>query len=472
MLERNRPFIKVDVTENINQKFDTINQKIGEHDVQLAQTEQELIEIRNSKADKKTLSSFSGLATALEMNNASFAIQVLGDSTGNENWEWVYKFSQWLTDNYQGFNVIYRLWSDSMKSYQSPISLRTISPTYVGGGTNTRTYSTSETITGDIDISVKMELPNWTNGATTTPVSRFGSVESERSWYFSVLNDGKLRFIWTPNGSGANLKVHTSTESVPFLNGETGWVRVAFDADNGTGGCTAFFYTSVNGVTWNTLGAPVTLSEVATLNPVTYPYELGGRGQIGEILPSGGKIYEVYVKNGIDGFTTVPVMPDLWEARSNGLSHKVYGSPTLTIVNGSHPGSNLAYLSNHVRRMTPNYGQSIVFISNSHNQGASINERYRNEYAAFVDSVQERIPYVPIVAIAQNPQQTGAIFHKEHAIRRKNIYEVARRKGLEVLDVFSAFPDDFSAYMMDSVHPNELGQDLWCDVVIKELRYV
>lgn len=435
------------------QKIDT---EIGKVATQLAQ-----------KAGKKSISSFNGLATALDIRLFSTALQVLGDSTGNETFEWVYKLALWIKEKYPTWNVNYRLWSDALNNYGGPTVINTSSDgvTSIGGGTQTRIFKTSRQITGDIDIGVKMKMTDWTPATTVTPIARFISLANERAWYISVMPDGKLRFIWTPDGT--TLKLHTSSVVIPFKDGDTGWIRVAFDADNGANGCTAKFYTSTDGITWTQLGTDITLAEIAVINNAS-DLELGGRTQSGEVLPSGNLIYESFVRDGIDGENIVPSMPDLWQDRGNGASHSVIGAPTLTIVNGSHPGSNLTYLSESTRfvKLTPNFGQSVIIVSNSHNEGHVINEEYRNKYNAFIDQINTRFEGLPIVVIAQNPQKSAALTSKPHAMRRVNIYEIARTKNLEVADVYSVFPlNNLDPYMLDNIHPNASGQDLWLELI-------
>ncbi|MCI3922430.1 SGNH/GDSL hydrolase family protein [Paenibacillus sp. TRM 82003] len=434
-----------------------------------------LIRSLEEEVDKgfKTLASFGGFAAALQMENTSLALQVLGDSTGNDTTDWVYLLSEYLSAEHPDWYVRYLLWSDTIQDYEVPVQLSNPSAGVVriGGGSQTRYLPNSEIqhVGGDIDIRTKLKMPDWTPSSTVTPIARFFATAAERSWFFSIETDGKLSLTFTPDGS--TLTTATSPNPVTFSNGDIGWIRVWLDVDNGSGGWTATFYQSTDGVNWTSLLSHVTSSGTTSLNDATGVYEIGGRTQNGQVLPSGAELYEVDIRNGNNGFSVAPRMPDLWFDRLNGASHSVSGAPTLTIVNGSHPGANLSYLndSTRVKKMTPNYGQSVAILSDSHNEGAAIGGYFRGLYASFIDSVAARFPNVPIVATAQNPELNTISGYLQHAIRRQNIFEVARTKNIEVLDVYEAFMPDPSPYLSDGVHPNLAGSQLWRDVIIDAL---
>jgi len=463
-LDEIQDFLNDTMTVEVDAHLAETTQKFSEVDA-------DLIEINTDLENKKyKVSALAGLSLQLDMENRSCAMQVLGDSTGDGSTDWVYLLADWLADNYPDWNIVYRLWSDASQNYLAPAIFNDPAAglTKIGGGTNTRIYPIASTvhIVGDMDIAVKLSLPDWSPSVAVTPVAKYNSTAGTRGWYFSILTDGKLSFIWSNDGTALN--THTSTVALSFIADAVKWVRMTYDADNGAGGSNVTFYTSDDGITWSQLGDVVTVAVTGGVFDYATDYTIGGRGINGEVLSTGGYIYELYVKDGIDGHCIVPVMPDLWNDRGTGLSHVVSGAPTLTIVNGSKSGANLAYLGDttRIKKLTPDYGQSVVFLSDSHNEGYNINKFFRVAYAAMIDTIANRLPQVPTVAIAQNPQLPASPMYKEHAVRRANIFEVAKIKGCEAIDVYGAFPADPTPYMADSVHPNADGSTLWRDTII------
>lgn len=73
------------------------------------------------------------LVSTLRRGSSDAVLTVLGDSTGNETVEWVYRLSVWLGQNFPAYTVIYRLWNDATQAYGSPETIQT--------GTGPRAFS-------------------------------------------------------------------------------------------------------------------------------------------------------------------------------------------------------------------------------------------------------------------------------------------------------------------------------------------
>lgn len=134
----------------------------------------------------------------------------------------------------------------------------------VGGNVATTPDSAALSITGDIDIKVYATLPDWTPASSTPFVSKYGET-STRSYVFSLLSDGRLRFIITPDGTTGSQLDHFSTVATGITDGTPKWIRVTCDVDNGSSQRVVKFYTSDNGTTWTQLGDTITAAGATSI---------------------------------------------------------------------------------------------------------------------------------------------------------------------------------------------------------------
>lgn len=164
-------------------------------------------------------------------------------------------------------------------------------------------------ITGDIDIRVDVAPALWGDlradlSGFTDLVTKYGA-SGQRSWYFGLTETGNLILFWSADGTAVPRA--QSTVPVPFVPGQRGTVRVAFDVNNGSGGNTATFYTSTTpGVygPWTQLGDPVVQTGTTSIFNSTAPIEIGTDSP--SVLAR--RYYAVQVRNGIDG--TIVADPD------------------------------------------------------------------------------------------------------------------------------------------------------------------
>lgn len=270
---------------------------------------------------------------------------------------------------------------------------------------------------------------------------------------------------------GTALTTMTVIGSPTATDGDTLWMRWVFNPNDGAGNRTLAAYQSPDGVTWTQIGATVTTAGAVTLfDNSTVGYSLGGEAA-GTNAP-GATIYEVQIRDGLNGPSVVPLLPDLWppNAVSTANTVAVTGAPVLTFVNGSHPGANLAYWSDTARldKATPPLGQKATLVSLSHNQGVSFGADFLTAYESLRTAVEARLPGAPTVVITQNPQKAASVGANQHAQRRLDLIGHARQKGLGLIDTYRAFLDygDWATDLMsDDIHPNAAGEDLWRDTV-------
>lgn len=421
-----------------------------------------------------TFTAFGALKSALTAAATSCAIQVLGDSTGNDSFEWPYKLGESIGALNPAWTVQTRVWDDATQQYAAPITIQTgtAAARYLDCATGTTGRRLDPTVTthvsGPLDVRVKVNVTDWTPASSVNFCGRT-STDPNRGWYVGILaTSGNPFFAFTPTGLAANLVVKSATASTGFADGSTNWLRYVFIPDNGASGYDVKFYTSADGITWTQLGSTVTTAGATALyNNSAIGYECGG---VAGGTSSGLDLYEVQIRDGIDGPNIVPALPDLWP-RYSSAGATIAGAPILTIVNGSHPGAAIAYLGDATRlpKMTPDYGQLVTILSDSHNETLYVGPAWTAKYDTWRAAVETNVPGSPIVILTQNPETSGFTWYQEHARRRVELLGYARQKHIDVIDTYQAFLDASwpGALMTDTVHPNTAGQIVWRDAILR-----
>ena len=152
--------------------------------------------------------------------------------------------------------------------------------------------SAAVSITGDIDIRVKVAMDDWTPAAIAGLSDKRGAA-GDRSWYWRLVTTGFMDFRWSVDGTAET--VIGTTAAVGASDGQVLWMRVTLDVNNGAGGNDVKFYTSSDGVIWTQLGATVTTAGVTSI------FDSSAAWGIGDINAIAGKVYSAELRNGIDG---------------------------------------------------------------------------------------------------------------------------------------------------------------------------
>lgn len=421
---------------------------------------------------------FAAVSESLK-SGRSAAVQLQGDSTGNASYEWYYLLTQWLRDQNPTCHVKYKLWNDTTQAYDGWTVVQAGAAgerhAVFLGANITRTFYTPQTaiphIGGDIDIRARLAMDDWTPAATAGIVTRYGAAGA-RAWKLSINTAGAIDFTWTTDGTTNIQKVGTA---LGFADGTEGWVRVTLDVDNGQGGYTWKAYKSTDGVAWTEVGSSVTTTGGATsIFDAAQEYEIGGRGFAGEAWA--GKMYEVQIRDGIDGKIVNAQPIDSWRPRGVSgtyVAGTFGGSPTLYVLNGSNPGAAHGYFTDAARhpKMVHPYTGSLLFQSCSHNDGDNTGNTYLAARDSWLDLNDARVPGSQTVIVTQNPQQApiGDDLINNHARRRLLLMSWAARKGIATIDTYKAFREDsrgLSALLeTDGIHPNTVGSQLWADTV-------
>lgn len=426
---------------------------------------------------------FGPIDAALDAGGAA-AIQIQGDSTGNATDEWVYMLGQWIAARHPLAHVKYALWSDANQGYDPWAVLQAgageVHAPFVTASTRTMSMAQAEVphIGGDIDIRVRASLTDWTPASTMTLVSRYGSAGA-RAWRLAVNTSGGIDFLWTTDGT-TNIQKVTGTP-LGFTDGSEGWVRVTLDVDNGGGGYSWRGYKSTDGTTWTEIGSSVTATGGATsIFNATQEYEIGGRGSTGELLT--GKIYEVQIRDGINGKIVNPQPITAWMPRiasGSFVAGTFGGGATLYVLNGSHPGAAASYLADTTRHplMVRPFPGCLNFQSCSHNDGSSFRGAYVTTRDAWLALTEARAPGSQTVILTQNPEVSpieSPLIHA-HAERRRLLKMWAARRGLALVDTWQAFVDHVGGaatlIAADGVHPTPSvgdgtrGEDVWLKAI-------
>lgn len=415
----------------------------------------------------------TGVAAALYRGHTT-CIQVSGDSTADATDEWFAELGRKLVTRYPQYNLMWRKWNDATQRYDAPQTL-------IAGpnGDSRVTFNTGQliyrasSITGDTDIRVRARPTSWTSG-TQTFSSKWTATTGGRGYLFRINPTGTLSWAWSADGA-ATVATVASTAPVPFANGTDGWVRVAFDVDNGAAGNTVTFYTSVDGTTWTQLGTPVITAGITSVFNSSAPYQAGGYSYP-PLNPLSGDIYWTEVLNGINGPSVIPPLLNQWEQTSSPDTDTILytGSPTLLLLCGSQSGQNIAYLGDPARvgKLFSPHGQQLVILSTGHNEGDKTAQDWFTAYSAWITNIKSLTPYTPILLLTQNPTK-APVTAGRIAIRAQRGSHIlalaAATAGVYGVDTYPAFTDIATQINADGIHPVPAGSLLWAQYLDTKL---
>jgi len=434
--------------------------------------------LSNTTAELEGNKSYSPLEVALTEHMRSCSIQVLSDSTANSVNEWPTILGGLIATQYEDWNVEIRFWNDATQDYDSARMIQEgiMGPRYLDCSTGTITRcippAYSPYLSGIIDVRMKLSLGDWTPGSLTPLAGKSGGDE-KCGWYIGISNIGRPFFTYSTDGDNNTLTQVTSNCAPNVQDGVPTWIRWVFTPDDGSGNNTLETYQSIDGVTWSMLGNTITTAGVLTIYNNTCGYEVGGVASgIGD---STAKIYEIQIRDGLNGPIVAPIMPDNWQPFLATSSAVCSGAPTFTIFVGSYPGATCAYLSDNTRikKLAPPCGQCITIISVSHNEGANFGRSFIESVEILKSTVLAQIPMSPVVLLTQNPQTIVAEGYREQANRRLDLIIYSEANNLRLIDVYKELVDYGEKWptdlMKDPVHPNTTGQAIWAATVYNAL---
>ena len=158
-------------------------------------------------------------------------------------------------------------------------------------------------ITGDIDIRMRVSMDDWTPAAIQAPMSKYGAT---KSWIVYVNTNGTIGWQFSPDGTADVQKASTAAPVVS--NFAAIWLRVTMDVDNGAGGYDVKYWTAADqadipaAASFTQLGATVTTATATQIFDSGAAVCVSNYGNPNDgAYPFGGKVYRTAIYNGIDG---------------------------------------------------------------------------------------------------------------------------------------------------------------------------
>lgn len=146
--------------------------------------------------------------------------------------------------------------------------------------------SVATSITGDIDLRLKVALDDYSPVAAQILLAKYATANA---YQLQLQTTGTLRLLL--NGAAAGV----STVAIPTANGATVWLRATWRQSDGR----VQFFTGADGSTWTQLGADSS-AVVASINDTADATEIGAWNS-GANNPTAGRFFRVQILNGIDG---------------------------------------------------------------------------------------------------------------------------------------------------------------------------
>lgn len=408
-------------------------------------------------------------------------IQVIGDSTGNENTEWVYLLAGKIATAYPNHNIKYALYDQPNSKYGAWVDIQHYGEDrhlVVANVTNGETNFIADADvlktapSGDLDIRLCVALDDWQQ--TGNPFL-FTKYESVGHYCCGVrLMSNKIYLTWTTDGTTA-IQRDTGIDTTSWIDGEKRWIRVTLDVDNGSSGNTVTGYTSTDGQTWNA-GIPVVTAGVTSVFvDTTANYRLGsyysGSGK------AFGKYYEFYFCDGINGINLMPQPIEAFRSPVAAIFACSFGgTPTVYIFNASVSGSGITEWNNatYVKNAIPITQGALLLISLGHNDTNERSASYITKLDSFIALVNAKITAANVSLITQNPIISPQNYIIDRSIRRRILMNWAYGKGFKVIDTYNKFVLDSRGLSellsVDGLHPNTNGEILWADTVYNDIK--
>lgn len=412
------------------------------------------------------------------LSGMSQTINIIGDSTGNSTNEWVYLYAQKLANDFATtHNVEYRLIDPTSKKWQEVIDINSAGEKRhilsTGDDNGYQIPHSSVDYTGS-DLDVRVQFSSTALGAadTQTFVSKFGG-GGNRCWRMYKGVSGDLAFDVTEDGSTLITYFTTFDVADYASDGGVKFIRVVFDADNGSAQNELTVYTSTDdGVTWSQVYNSTKAGTVSLFQDATRDFEIGSRGNDSNVFD--GKFYQVQFMDGIDGHNLFPVLfEDIQQANLSPIGQSIAGFPSIKIYNSSISGfSTSDYDLTLLERAIVVTDNPIIIISLSHNEGKQIGKNLHTAFDGIITNILTLVSNPNIIFLTQNPKGDSETFQLEHEIRRGNICSYAYSNGFDVIDTYSEFERQFDAGVsfydlidVDDIHPSNAGSQLWADTV-------
>jgi hypothetical protein len=382
------------------------------------------------------------------------------------------------------------MWDTTIDDYGTPVVLQAASgPRYAQTSTlglGRFTATPPPFASGNLDLRIKVAPDAWVSAADQTLISRgykivSGTDSSYFQFGFNLRASGKLiLLLGNPDGTPWHAQIESSV-AAGGANGQAQWVRVTCEIVAGVSRATKF-YTSQDGVVWTQVGTTINHGG-ASINALPtevagHYFTTGATRWTPSSQPLVGKIYEIQVRDGVNGPMIAPASPELWQ-RYPAVGTTFGGSPTLTILNAGRGGTNMSWHTDpaRIKRESAQYGQTLTIFADSHNEsGRSGPVDWIAPFEAWVSTVRSALTGTAVGVVLQNPHlptwPNEAAYGYSHLTRLDELRYMAAKNGWDVYDFHSAFlanPDWQTQWMGDTLHPNAAGQEASADVLARAL---
>lgn len=436
----------------------------------------------------------AGLVRALDAGQSA-ALTGFGDSTGDSDGSvpasdrTISGFVRKLAEKYQTHHALMRTLNAGGTDLGPWVTMQNhpLGRRFVNITTRSLRYvppilANSQFASGVLDVSVFVALNTLTPSAAQSFVGRTRKevnsvLSNDLQFELFITATGHLAFHHSTDGA-AFVSDRISTVPIPATVGVPIWLRATYEHAFGAA-FSVNFYTSTDEVTWTKLGATVTGGSGTT--PVIWPasegsfFEIGGRAWQPVAQPfTGGKIYEVQIRDGLRGPMLAPGSVETWE-RYGDAATSFGGAPTLYAINASRSGSAMAYHKDPTRLKieTADYGQQALLFNNGHNESTFTGSKWIPPYEEWVTAVKGRLPNAAINVVGQNPHTSAwaneAAYGQEHVKRVFELSAAAARLGWGFVNIFQAYLDDprgvAALITADGLHPNVDGYELSASTV-------
>ena len=163
--------------------------------------------------------------------------------------------------------------------------------------------SAALSITGNIDIMLRLSLDDWTpSGSNTYSFSKRATTGNQRSWLVEHTTGGFIAFYWSVDGIN-EIRVQSTAALPAFTDGQVVWLRIALRTNNGVGGHNVAFWwapdQSDEPAVWTQVGTTVVTAGTTSIFDSTARVQLSGWQDGGSNFA--GKVYRAIIKNDIGG---------------------------------------------------------------------------------------------------------------------------------------------------------------------------
>lgn len=443
----------------------------------------------------------SGLVASLDVGRGDTVLHIAGDSTGNNDFEWVRKTADHIAARYSpDLRTQYRLWDDVTQTYPTTTVLQAGTVSSVEGGpatllrdtfagTRADLYGSTPDVTGPVWGGPPNAVGDWTctNNGFVTRTS-----DATTSQIIATLERGDITatltgIVMSTVGDTVNRTFNVMVKYIDSSNYL--WLRIQVTAT--TGVVTWNLFKTVAGANTSLATGPAT--PLAT-NTASVAFDLAvsvaGSTFSATITPTspGGSAATVTATLAGGDVTTFAAGDSFAFSSSAGtlvgmkisdvkvdVNRTAIPGYSVTVVNGSMPGATLAYHQARLAAMYPQAADALI-ISMGHNYNAGTPEDFITALDTFVAAYLALHPGTPIIVSSQNPEFTdGTVARPEgyvraHTLRVPALRQHAAENGWGYLPVFEAFmsqADPRAFVHADGIHLNYDptgvldGSDLW-----------